>query len=94
MTEAEQMLLLTTLYFDLLNKTEAYIKSDNTIEKDLFGFNQVKLHLTEEEFHNMRNNLIDVYKKYNLRKSSKAQRTIHMAQIFLPEPRKKWYEGE
>ena len=59
-----------------------------------FGFNQLELHLTEEEFHQMRNDLIDVYKKYNARKTNKDQRTIHMVQIFLPEPGEKWNEGE
>jgi hypothetical protein len=86
--------LLTTLYFDLLNKTEDYIISENTIEKDPFGFNQVELHLTEDEFHNMRKDLIDVYKKYNDRNTTKEKRTIHMTQIFLPEPGEKWNEGE
>ncbi|MCA0991446.1 hypothetical protein [Pseudalkalibacillus hwajinpoensis] len=94
MTEDEQIQLLTSLYFDLLNKTEAYIKSDHTIEKDPFGFNQVELHLTEDEFHHTRNELIDVYKKYNARKTNKDQRTIHMVQIFLLEPVEKWNEGE
>lgn len=94
MTEDEQMQLLTTLYFDLLNKTEDYIKSENTIKKDPFGFNQLELHLTEDEFHNMQHDLIDVYKKYNARKTTKGQRTIHMTQIFLPEPGEKWSEGE
>ncbi|WP_273831918.1 hypothetical protein [Guptibacillus sedimenti] len=94
MTEDEQIQLLTTLYFDLLNKTEAYIKSDHTIEKDPFGFNQVELYLTEDEFHHMRKDLIDVYKKYNARKTNKDQRTIYMVQIFLPEPSEKWNEGE
>ncbi|WP_226654849.1 hypothetical protein [Pseudalkalibacillus hwajinpoensis] len=94
MTEDEQMQLLTTLYFDLLNKTEAYIKSDHTIEKNPFGSNKVELHLTEDEFHCMRKDLIDVYKKYNARRTNKDQRTIHMVQIFLPEPGEKWNEGE
>ncbi|QHA93587.1 ArsR family transcriptional regulator [Bacillus sp. N1-1] len=94
MSEEEQMQLLTTLYFDLLNKTEDYIKSENTIEKDPFGFNRVELHLTEDEFHNMRNDLIGVYKKYNDRKTTREKRTIHMTQIFLPEPGEKWNEGE
>ncbi|MCP3032556.1 helix-turn-helix domain-containing protein [Halobacillus sp. A1] len=85
MSEDEQIQLFTTLYFYLLNKTEEYIKSNKNIEKDPFGFNQLDLDLTEDEFANMRKDLLEVYEKYGKRKENNQGKTVQMFQIFLPE---------
>ncbi|ELK48512.1 helix-turn-helix domain-containing protein [Halobacillus sp. ACCC02827] len=85
MSEEEQIQLFTTLYFQLLDQTEAYIKSNPTIEKDPFGFNRLDVQLTDEEFSDMRSELAQIYEKYHQKSKENNGRKIQLYQIFLPE---------
>ncbi|WP_166805807.1 helix-turn-helix domain-containing protein [Jeotgalibacillus sp. R-1-5s-1] len=89
MSKDEHVKLFMTFFANLLTQTEDFFSGEVDLTKDIYGFGQVDLYLTDEEWEKLREDLYGLIKGYAEKKKEPGVRKVTMAQFFVPEPSEK-----
>ncbi|WP_173916782.1 helix-turn-helix domain-containing protein [Halobacillus sp. Marseille-Q1614] len=89
MSNDEHLQMFMTFFVNLLRETENYFDGEVDLTKDIYGFSQVDLHLTSDEWTEMRQDIKTLMIKYGSKKKRENTRRVTMAQVFIPEARTK-----
>ena len=81
----EHMQMFMTYMAGLINKTERYLDGPTDMHQDVFGYSQVDLHLTPEQWQEFTQDLQHIFGKYTSQQPTDETKSATMAQLFIPE---------
>ncbi|WP_078427573.1 helix-turn-helix domain-containing protein [Alkalihalobacterium alkalinitrilicum] len=89
LSKEEHMKYFITYFTSLMQGVEEYLESDELdLEKDGFGYCHIDLFLDDDEFTNLKKDLVAVVKRYSDNEPNRTRRRRTVATVFIPEREK------
>ncbi|QKS73026.1 helix-turn-helix domain-containing protein [Paenalkalicoccus suaedae] len=88
LTGEEHLQLLLPFLSNVTGQASEYLLSNPTVAKDYFGYSQVDLHVTKDEFQELQVKMNDLLQPLVANEPSDDRKKITLVQVVLPEPKK------